>query len=164
MKKELIIMIGLPGSGKSVFVDKKYSETYQVVCTDDVRKALGFIFERKMEPLVHCISETIVKAKMERGLPIIIDETNIRSSHLLKWKNLAEEYEYKTTAIIMDTNIDECKKRRKCNEGKFPEEVIDRMNISLEHLKLDSLDFYFDKVLVYKDTTLKLKNEEQVNG
>ena len=32
MKKELIIMIGLPGCGKSKFVNENYSN-YQVVCS-----------------------------------------------------------------------------------------------------------------------------------
>jgi len=162
MKKELIIMIGLPGSGKSYFVDGIYSEAYQIICTDDIRKSLGFIFEIKMEPFVHCISETMVKAKMERGLRIVIDETNIGISHLIKWRRLAEEYGYETKAIIIDTPIDICKERRGCKEGKFPEEVIDRMNIGLELLKSDDLNLYFDEVLIHKDKTLKKK--ESING
>lgn len=154
-KKELIVMIGIPGSGKSTYVNEKYSNTHQIVCTDDIRKALGFIFERKMETFIHCMSETFVKAKMERGLPIVIDETNIGISHILKWRNLAEEYEYETIAIIMDTQIEICKERRKCKEGEFPEEVIDRMYRSLNNLKSDNLDFYFGTVYVVKEHTLK---------
>lgn len=158
-KKELIVMIGIPGSGKSHYVDKHFSDTHQIVCTDDIRKALGFIFERKMETFVHCISETFVKAKMERGLSIVIDETNIGISQILKWKILAEEYEYETRAIIMDTPIDICKDRRKCKEGEFPEEVIDRMNIGLSNLKCDDLDNYFGSIFVIKEHTLKKEDD-----
>ena len=77
MNKELIVMIGLPGSGKSTYVNQHLSN-YQVICADDVRLSLGYVFEPKIEPIVHFICETTIRSYFIRGLPIVVDETNTR--------------------------------------------------------------------------------------
>jgi len=125
---ELIIMIGVPGSGKSRKVDKLVKKkSYQVVCRDDVRLSLGTEFEERLEPFVLAIVKTMVRAHMERGLNIIIDETNTHISVVKVWLNLALKYDYDIQYIVMTTDLDVCKQRRCCKEGKFPEDVIDRM-------------------------------------
>ena len=55
--KELLVMIGLQGSGKSTYVDKYLSEKYQVMCMDDIRRAFGDIFNHRTEPIIRAISD-----------------------------------------------------------------------------------------------------------
>jgi predicted kinase len=133
--KELIIMIGIPGSGKSTIVNKIANEkSFQVVCRDDIRMALGHKYNVRTEPHVFAITNTITRSHMERGFDIVIDETNTNLTTLSNWIDLGKEYGYTIRYIIMYVDVEICKIRRGCSNGDFPVEVIDRM-----HLQLNSL-------------------------
>lgn len=144
---ELIIMVGLPGSGKSTFVDdyiigKGFEEGvygYHIVSRDDIRLAFGSDFNRLVEPFIGAIAKTMVRAYMIRGLNIVVDETNTNIHTIKSWSDLAKEYGYKTRAMVMTTPVKICKERRETSEGKFPEEVIDRMSEQLEALMVDEI-------------------------
>jgi predicted kinase len=142
MNKEIIVMIGIAGSGKSKFVDDNYSKTHQIVCADDIRMSLGHIFELKIEPLVHSINQIICRAHMIRNLPVVIDETNTRLETIMKWLNLAEEYEYSKIAIMINTPLEICIKRRPL----IPKDVLEGMSNNLSHWTIDILNMYFDEV------------------
>ncbi len=148
--KELIIMIGLPGSGKSYHVNKFYKK-YQIVCQDDIRKALGVEFEIKIDPIVNSIAKIMGRAYMERGLSIVIDETNTRYESIKFWKDLAHEYSYTITYIFMNTKIETCIKRRKKSIEKFSDSYIRRMDKQLKILEKDSNFFkMFDETIYIK--------------
>jgi len=155
---ELIIMVGLPGSGKSVFVNdhiikRGFNEGvygYHVISRDDVRLAFGYKFSHLIETNVLAVVKTMVRALMIRGINIVLDETNTHISTINMWKGLAEEYGYKTRAIVMTTPIDICKERRKVSEGEFPEDVIDRMYEQMSVLVTDVLfNDSMDKIEFY---------------
>lgn len=133
--KEMVIMVGAPGSGKSVYVNKHFLRNgYQIVCRDDIRLALGFEFEPRHEQLVLSIVMINARAHLERGLPVVIDETNTTLTTLNMWKNLAVEYGYSVKFFVIYQPLEVCKQRRGVYEGKFPEEVVERMHDQLEFL------------------------------
>ena len=143
--KNLVIMIGIPGSGKSAFVNNFIKiKNIQVVCRDDIRIALGHIYNKRVEPHVFAITETVIRSHMERGFDILIDETNTNINTISNWINLGEEYGYSIRCIVMKVDVEICKTRRGCETGAFPEEVIDRMQLQLTSL-LDE-EMPFDKI------------------
>lgn len=151
-KQKLIIMIGLPGSGKSTFVNnlviKNKAFNYQIVCRDDLRLAFGNSFNPLVEPHIYAIAQTVVRALMIRKMNIVIDETNTTIKMLQLWINIAKEYDYNIRIIVLTTPVEICKLRR---TDKVPEEVIDRMNSQLTDLLfylhtndelIDRVDFF----------------------
>ena len=152
---ELIIMVGLPGSGKSTFVDdyiigKGFQEGvygYHIVSRDDIRLAFGSGFNHLVEPHIGAIARTMVRAYMIRGIDIVVDETNTNISTIKMWTELAQEYGYKIRAMVMTTPLKICKERRETSKGKFPENIIDKMYEQLEALLVDVFfNDTFDKI------------------
>lgn len=144
--KELILTIGLPGSGKSTYVNDhfiKVKSGYQILCLDDVRLAMGDIFNRKTEDIIIAMHNIMARAFMERGLNIIVDDSaNISKKVVEYWRELAEEYQYSTKGIFFNISIEECM-RRKCGKNKLTKEIYERMYNQLEELR-PVMEDYFD--------------------
>jgi len=47
----LVVMVGIPKSGKSTYINKHYAH-YQLLCADDIRLAFGSAFNRNTESFV----------------------------------------------------------------------------------------------------------------
>lgn len=58
LTKELILTVGLPGSGKSTYVDNNFIKVksgYQILCLDDIRLSMGDTFNRKTESIIRAM-------------------------------------------------------------------------------------------------------------
>ena len=86
MRRSITFLIGLPGSGKSTYIDDiiKRGSREQVLSPDDVREALGGYEKADKEKVVEII-DTQAKALMIRGLPILVDATNLNKDRLEKY-------------------------------------------------------------------------------
>jgi len=151
-EKEIIFLIGISGSGKSSYFNSYYSKTHQLICKDDIRLSLGTEFDYKLEPYVHAIGETMMRALMIRGLNIVVDEINLDANHLLKMKKIAKEYGYKFNGIMLDFHFDLCCSRREEFIKKHGIEVINKMKNKLDILKkiLTEVNF-FDTLMIEID-------------
>lgn len=111
---ELILTLGVAGAGKSTLVNELLSSNkkLQVLCLDDIRLALGNIYNIKTEPVVKMIADVMGKTFMERKLPFIIDSTCASIKIAEMWCRLATEYGYKSRGIHLDTPFDTCCERR----------------------------------------------------
>ena len=77
-KPEFIMLVGLPGSGKSTLT-KRYKE-YKVHSSDDIREELtGDVNRQDINSLVFKILHNRVKEDLLNGQSVIIDSTNISS-------------------------------------------------------------------------------------
>jgi len=109
---ELIIPIGLPGCGKTTLINYRYIYSHSILCLDDIRQAMGSVYNPNIESFVRAILETMGKAYMIRGVNIALDSTNTSKYIIEKWINLSREYGYNTKLIIFDTPIEVCKERQ----------------------------------------------------
>jgi len=126
---KMVIMCGLPKSGKSTIVDRELRE-YQVICGDDIRLALGVEFDPKLEDFVWGTFNTMVRASLIRGLDVVLDGTHTTRFRREKVINLGKEYGADVTIIHVKTPYETCIKR--ATESDFPLAVMERMHVSLE--------------------------------
>lgn len=108
---KLYVMVALPRSGKSTYVQEHFSDTVKV-SADQLRLLIyGKRFMYKGESEVWRTREVMLKALMEQGLEIVIDETNMSKESRRGLIELAQEYLYQPVAIVIKTDKEVCKRR-----------------------------------------------------
>lgn len=150
---ELVLPIGIPGSGKSTYIDNAYKHnSYVIVCLDDMRLASGSIFNPYVEPMLKGILDIMVRSMMIRKQKIVLDSTNVNYNITKNWVNTAKKYDYKVTLLLMMTEIYICKERQTKN---VPEEKMDHFIIQMEFLIEHIRDLNVDKIIEIKDGYIK---------
>ena len=135
---ELVMLCGIPCSGKSTYVNKlltyEYWENAVVLSTDNYieeqAKRLGMtyneVFQDCIDEATRQLEMSFVRAK-EEGKRIIYDQTNLsiktRKKKLIKVPSI-----YKRTVVWFQVELEEALKRNETREGKFiPESILKRM-------------------------------------
>ena len=145
---ELVIPIGLPGSGKSTYVDTNFKETHTILCLDDIRLAMGHVFKLGSEPYAKATLETIGTACMIRWVNIILYSTNVSKFITKRWIDKAHDYNYTVKLIVIMTPIKVCMKRQTKN---VPEEKMKMFNDQLVQLILDIENLGADEIIRLED-------------
>lgn len=130
--KYLLLLRGIPASGKSTFIEKNHLTPY-TVSSDAIRllfqspvldePTATLIISQKNDRRVWEFLYQRVEEKMSRGEFIVIDAMNINVSN---WKKLVEKYDYKAFVYQFNESVDTCIKRNKLREEykRVPQEVI----------------------------------------
>lgn len=135
---ELVMLCGIPCSGKSTYVNKlltyEYWKDAVVLSTDNYieeqAKRLGMtyneVFQDCIDEATRQLEMSFVRAK-EDGKKIIWDQTNLsiktRKKKLTKVPSI-----YKRTVVWFQVDLEEALKRNETREGKFiPESILKRM-------------------------------------
>ena len=145
MKKTMIIMMGLQGSGKSTFYAKHLSENY-------VRVNLDTLKTRYQERLLidECIGE---------GKSFAIDNTNPTRADRARYITLAREQGYYVIGYFMESKIKDCVARNALREGKarVPNTAIAATSNKLE---IPSFEEGFDELYFVKNDGESMMIEE----
>jgi len=111
---ELIIMVGLPGSGKSTYVKEHY-RNYFVVSADSIRGMLRpyhtWDFDNDDDIVINT-SHFLLRKLLERNKSCVVDETCIYRRYREFYIKLAHEFNYHVKGIWLDVNPDICIRRR----------------------------------------------------
>lgn len=124
-KNKMIIMRGLPGSGKSTYAkklanDKGQSPRVRRVNRDDVRIMLGVYndFTTQREDIVTAAIESAVKAALDYGDTVIIDDCNLNPAYMANWKHIAGLWGVAVEVVdYTDVSLRECLKRNRERTG-----------------------------------------------
>lgn len=115
--KEIVILIGNIGTGKSTYTKKLCLMGYYAISRDAIRYMVGggnYRFEPDYEPIIFKSEIDIVENYMKCGLPIAVDEVGISKSKRAIYINLAKVYGYKVKVIVMPKlNLTKTLKRKK---------------------------------------------------
>ncbi len=135
-----MIMVGLPGSGKSTWAERyvRRCPGYQVVSTDDIRTELygdaaiqgdwGDIWRRVMQQL----RDRYQVITQGRATGLIYDATNVRRRHRREFVQAARAYGYTPVAAVwIDTPLATCLLRNQGRSRRVPVEVIEKMHRQL---------------------------------
>jgi len=140
-QKTLTIMIGLPASGKSTFVQKLYKEPRTiVVSSDEIRFKLldfpksGISFDSSIEPIVW----ERVRIKIQESLEdpncddCIFDACNLSRKNRQEFIEMAREHNARTRAFFLNGDPLFFHERNLKRNRQVPEGVLDRMIQNLE--------------------------------
>lgn len=131
---QLIMLIGIPGSGKSYYAEHSHRlQEKAIVCPDKIRlEVFKTKFHELLEPMVWSVVQYMVKSYLSLGLDVIFDATNVsRKRRASVFDMVAKETE--VIGIWFQTPYALCLERRK----GFPVEVMERMRDSFEEPTLD---------------------------
>lgn len=144
--KQLFLLRGLPGSGKSTWIEKNGFSAY-TLSSDKLREMYAgleydtngnLVISAKCDKLVWNTLFSMLETRMNRGLTTFVDATHIKESSINKYKKLANLYGYKIYIIDFTfVPIETCLIRNKNRGYKFvPETAIYRMANNLEKSKI----------------------------
>jgi len=124
--RELIIMFGFPGSGKSTFINKYIEPFEYVIINQDILKTKN-----------KCINETEKYMKINKN--IVIDSLNYTKEMRKIYINIAKKYNYNVRCIVLNTSYEISKHNMlyryyKSNgtESRIPDLVYNKMKKNTE--------------------------------
>lgn len=128
MEKNLVILIGNIGSGKTTFSKALIDAGYISVSRDQIRYAIGngkYTFEPEYEGAVHDITMCMFYKFMALEKNLIIDETNVTAAGRENFIWSAKNRGYKVIAVEMPkySREESVQRRLAANHGQFGTEV-----------------------------------------
>lgn len=151
-----LMMIGVPGSGKTTFA-RQAAELLELtyVCPDDIREELtGDVRDQSKNEVVWQEARRQVQEALEADKSVIIDATYTKEVD--RHKDIATFREYGARAVIgvfVDTPVDVAMHRNsKRKDNKVPPYVIRRMQTNLVNSPPSKEDG-FDEVLIVRNGT-----------
>ncbi len=121
---ELLILVGLPGSGKSFFARKWVEEDHlnrERLNFDDLRLQLygpDWKWNRKDETYMKEIAEASVKINLEQGKSVVIDNTNLSAKARDRWAEIGREHGSSVVVRSFDLDIASCVSRDRRRPSK----------------------------------------------
>lgn len=105
---DLILTIGISGSGKSTWANLADIPDKEIVCPDLIRKELtGNVSDQSANQEVFRIVDKRIRHALENGKTVILDATNVntkfRRKDLEKWKSKGYAVAYKVFPSETDT-------------------------------------------------------------
>ena len=137
---EAILMVGLPGCGKSTYVEDKLEENYEVLSTDALiekrAEATGKTYNETFSTEIKW-AEAMFYSNLEyyirNNISFVIDRTNLTVKSRAKILNLIPKTYTKTAIVIATPEREEWLRRLDSRPGKIiPPEILERMEKSYE--------------------------------
>ena len=132
--KTIMLLVGLPGSGKSTWTnDFLRTEHFQVVSRDDLRATFGVDghnangLDPKVEAQVAGIANVMLRAFLVHGLDVVLDDTHTSIRNIAAVLAVAKKHDYSVQVLYFPLTPDESKARR----PGIPAAAIDRMAMNL---------------------------------
>lgn len=132
--RNLIILHGIPASGKSTWVKKNELEQF-TVSSDALRLLYAGVeydleghqrISQKADKKVWNELYSIVENRMKDGQLTVVDATHISEKSISEYKKLAKKYNYRITIVRFNVSLEEALKRNSEREEykQVPEKVI----------------------------------------
>ncbi len=122
-KAKIIVLVGLPGSGKSTYAREA------VLSSDEIRRLISDDPENQsIHSRTFAVLRSLLRQRLELGRPVTyIDATNLTPYERRPYIKIAELYDCEIEAVFFDTPIEECQRRNRERHRVVPEEAIAEM-------------------------------------
>jgi len=136
--KKIIILRGIPASGKSTYAKKLVTDNpgmYKRINRDDLRAMLdSYHFSKSNEKFIKKTRDFLIKSSLESGKHVIVDDTNISDTNIERIEQLAKEHtsesghDVKIEIKVFDIELSEAITRDKKREKPVGEKVVRRIH------------------------------------
>jgi|CXWL01.1.fsa_nt_gi predicted kinase len=159
--RSLLILSGIPASGKSSFVKEHGLECY-TLSPDTIRLMLSSPVQgpdgrlginQAVSKQAFELMFKLLEERMAKGAFSVIDATHTKAKDYKQYKTLCEKYKYRAYVVdFSDVSLEEAKRRNSLREELkiVPEDVLDRMYSAIKELKFPG----WCKILKPKDNLL----------
>lgn len=162
-KSRLWLMVGIPGSGKSTWIQNHknfFAQDYCVISRDKIRFAKleegDNYFSKEKEVWADYVNQAIESLKTNKDT--ILDATHLNESSRAKILIALKDYtdNVEINAIVINPSLDVAIKQNEMREGlsRVPLSAIRRMNAQMT---IPTLAEEFDHIYIYKNEDGKIK-------
>ncbi len=124
----LILICGVPGSGKSTSAQYWKNTGAIVLSSDALRAQLGSgEGDQSVSPLVFRLMEQMAEYLLRHDYRVLIDATNYNIKARKPFVDLARKYNRKILAEVISVSLVVAKERNKARARVVPDDVIERM-------------------------------------
>lgn len=125
MRNKLIVLVGLPGSGKSTWAAR---QNIGILASDAVREILtGDPENQAANRLVFPTLRYLLAMRVKAGMTAtILDATSLTPKERKVWLRTAEALGCDAEAVFFDTPLEVCKARNAGRSRVVPDDVMDR--------------------------------------
>lgn len=145
----LLLLRGSAGCGKSTWIEKNALKPYtlsaddiRMMCSSPVLSASGVPYiNPSNDSVVWGILFKILETRMQNGEFTVIDATNSKTSDMNRYKELCDQYKYRTYCVdFTGIPIDVVKERNRGREPlkQVPDEAIEKMHSRFATQKIPS--------------------------
>ena len=167
--RKLFLLRGLPGSGKSTWIEENGLEPY-TLSSDKLREMFAGLeyniegnicISAKRDKLVWETLDSMLRSRMDKGLTTFIDATNIKEKTINKYKKMADIYAYRIYVVdFTDVSPEICFLRNRARGYKrVPDSVISSMTENLKKAEVPK-----DVVVLKPNEALKMLEGTVVNA
>lgn len=137
VKPQLLVLQGLPGSGKTTYAkDLVERHGYVRVNKDDLRAMMdNSKHSKNNEKRVIRVRDTVVADALANGKNVVVDDTNFFPQHVIDLQNIASNLDASFKVTFVDTPLEKCleNNRNRTDKKPVPEDAI--MNMYNRYLK-----------------------------
>lgn len=131
MKKKVILLSGIAGSGKSTWALNYVKDHLNtaILSTDEVRYDLFGTYTPDRDSQKIVMKEIIQRASeySSMGISVIIDTAVVVNKNRVKWYNRLRPYYDEIDLVIIDTSYETCLKQNLMRSRHVPEKIIAQM-------------------------------------
>lgn len=126
VRPKIVVLTGLPGSGKSTYLEKL---GVTGLSSDEIRRLLSDDpTNQTIHPQVFATLRYLLKRRIQLGRPVTyIDATNLTRYERRPYIKLAQLYDCNVESIFFDVPVEVCQERNRRRNRVLPDDVIAQM-------------------------------------